>query len=103
MSAFSIGETVLLSNENLGTGEMEVFDPENGAFCDHDFRGSSTLQWKEAWNHASDPRWVTGHPCDLENILSFIFSSRKADYESTLNGSYEYNRISVLSYFYSSI
>lgn len=39
VSAFSRVETVLLSNENLGIGETEVFDPENGAFCDHDFWG----------------------------------------------------------------
>lgn len=34
VSAFSIVELVLLSNENLGIGETEVLGPENGAAYD---------------------------------------------------------------------
>ena len=33
VSAFR--EMVLLSNENLGIGETEVLDHENGAVCNH--------------------------------------------------------------------
>lgn len=62
----SAPEPVLLSNENLGIGETEVL-----AVCDNDdFCGGSMLQWKESWSQDSDPRSVTGQPCDLENSLS---------------------------------
>lgn len=44
VSAYSIVETVLLSNENLGIGETEVLTHKNEAVCDNDgFREGSTL------------------------------------------------------------
>lgn len=36
VSAFSLVETVLFSNETLGIGETEVLSHENGAVCDKD-------------------------------------------------------------------
>lgn len=46
MSAFSLVEMVLLSKENLGIGETEVLDCENGAFCDDDFEEAAPWRGK---------------------------------------------------------
>lgn len=71
VSAFSLVERVLFSNEKWRIGETEVGGSfKNGAVYDNDDLRKQHNVVREAGNEGSvNPRSVTGQPCGLEKFL----------------------------------